>query len=80
MAFILNMNANVILHFIHDILSYFQLFVHVTNIENGLEYYWPREKFYNRKSVMTELFNKFDDDDDDFNGQIADVSRHWKNV
>ena len=27
---------------------------------------------------MTELFNKFDDDDDDFNGQIADVSRHWK--
>ena len=29
---------------------------------------------------MTELFNKFDDDDDDFNGQIADVSRHWKNV
>ena len=51
-----------------------QLFVHVKNIESGLEYYWPREKFYNRKFVMQELFSKYDDDDDDFKGQIADVS------
>ena len=43
------------------------------NIETGLQYYWPREKFYNRKFVMQELFSKYDDDDDDFDGQISDV-------
>jgi len=51
-----------------------QLFVHVANIETGLQWFWPREKFYNRAAVMKELFNQFDDDDDDFDGNLADVS------
>ena len=50
-----------------------QLFVHVVNLESGLEYYWPREKFYNRLGVMQELFNRFDDDEDDFKGDIEEV-------
>lgn len=53
---------------------FLQLFVHVNNMETGLEYYWPREKFYNRLCVMQELFDRFDDDSDSFNGQLEDVS------
>lgn len=48
--------------------------MHVKNLANGLEYFWPREKFYNRVTVMQELYNRFDDDDDDFDGEIDDVS------
>lgn len=45
----------------------------MVNLESGLEYYWPREKFYNRMGVMQELFDRFDDDDDDFNGDLEEV-------
>lgn len=56
------------------VLTVTQLFVHAVNLETGLEYYWSREKFYNRKCVMQELFNRFDDDDDDFKGDIEEVN------
>ena len=41
-----------------------QVMVHVVDLETGLEWVWSREKFLNRKFVMQEMFEKFEDGED----------------
>ncbi|CAD5119498.1 DgyrCDS8102 [Dimorphilus gyrociliatus] len=38
-----------------------KIFVKMKNLENNLEWVWPKEKFMNRKYVMQELFEKYQD-------------------
>lgn len=42
----------------------YQIFVRVTDIETDLQWMWPKDKFLNRKFVMQEMFQKFEDDED----------------
>ena len=41
-----------------------QVFVKMTDLESGHEWVWPKEKFLNRKFVMQEMYDKFEDDED----------------
>ena len=36
----------------------------MTDLESGHEWVWPKEKFLNRKFVMQEMYDKFEDDED----------------
>lgn len=39
------------------------------NLENNLEWIWSKEKFFNRKYVMQELFEKYQD------GESIDIDK-----
>jgi kinesin family protein 1 len=41
-----------------------QAFVKVIDAETGIEWLWSREKFFNRKFVMQEMYSKFADGED----------------
>lgn len=40
------------------------MMVKVIDLETDLEWVWTRETFFNRKFVMQEMFEKFEDDED----------------
>ena len=37
--------------------------VHVVHLETKHEWLWPKEKFINRKFVMEEMYNDYEDGD-----------------
>ena len=36
------------------------------NLENGTEFIWPKEKFLNRLYLMKEMYNNYEEEDDDW--------------
>ncbi|CAG0919052.1 unnamed protein product [Notodromas monacha] len=40
--------------------------VKMKDLGNGTEFVWPKEKFFNRLYLMREMYNNFDDDDDEW--------------
>ena len=36
------------------------------NLENGTEFVWPKEKFLNRLYLMKEMYNNYEEEDDDW--------------
>ncbi|CAG0885568.1 unnamed protein product [Darwinula stevensoni] len=38
--------------------------VKMKNLENGMEYVWPKEKFLNRLYIMKEMYSNFEDEDE----------------
>ncbi len=36
------------------------------NLENGTEFIWPKEKFLNRLYLMKEMYNNYEDEEDDW--------------
>jgi hypothetical protein len=34
------------------------------NMQNGTEYVWPKEKFFNRLYLMKEMYSNYEDDED----------------
>ncbi len=41
-----------------------QIYVRMTDLETGSEWTWTREKFLNRKFVMQEMYEKYQDGED----------------
>ena len=46
------------------------------NLENGTEFIWPKEKFLNRLYLMKEMYNNYEEEDDDWD--LPEVSEHHK--
>ena len=46
------------------------------NLENGTEFIWPKEKFLNRLYLMKEMYNNYEEEDDDWD--LPEVSKHHK--
>ena len=46
------------------------------NLENGTEFIWPKEKFLNRLYLMKEMYNNYEEEDDDWD--LPEVSRLHK--
>ena len=44
------------------------------NLENGTEFIWPKEKFLNRLYLMKEMYNNYEEEDDD--SDLPEVSKH----
>ena len=40
--------------------------VKMKNLENGTEFIWPKEKFLNRLYLMKEMYNNYEEEDDDW--------------
>jgi hypothetical protein len=36
------------------------------NLENGTEFIWPKEKFLNRLYLMKEMYNNYEEEEDDW--------------
>ena len=36
------------------------------NLENGTEFIWPKEKFLNRLYLMKEMYNSYEEEEDDW--------------
>ena len=36
------------------------------NLENGTEYVWPKEKFMDRLYKMKEMYEKYEEEDDEW--------------
>ncbi len=36
------------------------------NLENGSEFIWPKEKFLNRLYLMKEMYNNYEEEEDDW--------------
>ena len=43
-----------------------QVCVKMKNLENGTEFIWPKEKFLNRLYLMKEMYNNYEEEDDDW--------------
>jgi hypothetical protein len=41
-----------------------QVMIRMTNLETKHEWIWPREKFLNRKCIMQEMHNNFQEGED----------------
>ena len=46
------------------------------NLENGTEFIWPKEKFLNRLYLMKEMYNNYEEEDDDWD--LPEVTKHHK--
>ena len=46
--------------------SFLQVCVKMKNLENGTEFIWPKEKFLNRLYLMKEMYNNYEEEDDDW--------------
>ena len=40
--------------------------VKMKNLENGTEFIWPKEKFLNRLYLMKEMYNNYEEEEDDW--------------
>ena len=40
--------------------------VKMKNLENGTEFIWAKEKFLNRLYLMKEMYNSYEDEEDDW--------------
>ena len=36
------------------------------NLENGTEFIWPKEKFLNRLYLMKEMYNNYEEEEEDW--------------
>ena len=43
------------------------------NLENGTEFIWPKEKFLNRLYLMKEMYNNYEEEDDDWDLPEVDI-------
>ncbi len=43
-----------------------QVCVKMKNLENGTEFIWPKEKFLNRLYLMKEMYNNYEEEEDDW--------------
>ncbi len=43
-----------------------QVCVKMKNLENGSEFIWPKEKFLNRLYLMKEMYNNYEEEEDDW--------------
>jgi hypothetical protein len=43
------------------------------NLENGTEFIWPKEKFLNRLYLMKEMYNNYEEEEDDWD--LPEVNR-----
>ena len=48
------------------------------NLENSTEFIWEKDKFLNRLYVMKDMYNKYEEEEDDWDQ--SDVCRSYKNV
>ena len=46
--------------------DFLQVCVKMKNLENGTEFVWPKEKFLNRLYLMKEMYNNYEEEDDDW--------------
>ena len=51
--------------------------VKMKNLENGTEFIWPKEKFLNRLYLMKEMYNNYEEEDDDWD--LPEVSEQAVN-
>ncbi len=51
-------------HVVEMILLFMQVFVKMIDLETDHEYNWTREKFFNRKYVMQEMFENYTEGDE----------------
>ena len=42
-----------------------EVFVKMRNLENGVEFIWTKDKFLNRLYLMKEMYQKFEEEEDD---------------
>ena len=46
------------------------------NLENGTEFIWPKEKFLNRLYLMKEMYNNYEEEDDDWDMPEVNILYH----
>ena len=48
------------------VFSSLKVCVKMKNLENGTEFIWPKEKFLNRLYLMKEMYNNYEEEEEDW--------------
>lgn len=49
------------------------------NLENGTEFIWPKEKFLNRLYLMKEMYNNYEEEEEDWDLPEVSFTIYVKN-